>query len=294
MSFLEQRLNDGLIIYDTVGGPEWSTDVVTVASGYEHRNANWAQMRGRWELGERRVTQAELDALLDFFTIAKGRANGFRLLVRGDYEATVSNGRLGTGAVGTGLAAYDLYRRRSLGGDMHDRRIVKPASVTVYRGGVAVTAGVNPGNVGIDLTTGVVTFVADDSEAITGHTVGAAHQFTTAADMTMLAVGEKVYLSGITGTAAAVLNGVAHTISNKTGAGPYTWTIATATTGLTVTANGTAYAYPQAGETLTWAGQFDTPVRFDADQLRYRYEADDQAGRRLYWLSSLPVVEIRL
>jgi uncharacterized protein (TIGR02217 family) len=32
------------------GGPEYSTDVVSVASGYEQRNQNWDLARGRWDI----------------------------------------------------------------------------------------------------------------------------------------------------------------------------------------------------------------------------------------------------
>jgi len=290
MNFLEQRLNDGRYIYDTVGGPEWSTAVVAVAGGHESRNVRWQQMRGRWELGERAIDQGELDDLLDFFAAVRGKSIGFRLLVRGDYEVAAHRGRLGLAAQGTGLPDHELYHRRQFGGEVHDRRIHKPAAVTVYRGGVAVTPGVAPGQVSINTTTGMVGFAADATAAITGHTVGAAHGFTTAVDLP-LGIGGRIYLSG---TGVDRLDGRAHFIVSKTGTGPYTWTIAADTLGLSA-AGGAAAAYPQADEALTWAGSFDTPVRFDADQLRYRYMAENPAAerQRLYWLASLPVVEIR-
>ncbi len=37
MSFAEVRLNDGLILLGTIGGPTFSTDVVEVGSGAEFR-----------------------------------------------------------------------------------------------------------------------------------------------------------------------------------------------------------------------------------------------------------------
>jgi uncharacterized protein (TIGR02217 family) len=46
---------------------------------------------------------------------------------------------------------------------------------------------------------------------------------------------------------------------------------------------------PGSGQTLTWTGQFDTPVRFGADMLEY---ALDSGG--LYDVQSIPLVEIRI
>lgn len=46
---------------------------------------------------------------------------------------------------------------------------------------------------------------------------------------------------------------------------------------------------PASGQTLTWTGQFDTPVRFGVDMLEYALE---DAG--LYDVHSIPLVEIRI
>jgi uncharacterized protein (TIGR02217 family) len=46
--------------------------------------------------------------------------------------------------------------------------------------------------------------------------------------------------------------------------------------------------------TLTWAGTFDVPVRFDADELRSRFDVLRKSdGEALHWIMSLPVVELR-
>ena len=160
----------------------------------------------------------------------------------------------------------------------------------MYRSAVAVTFGVAAGNISLDTTTGIVTFVADGSQPCASHSVGASHQFTTTLDLALV-VGQKVYLSGITGTAASVLNGIAHTITAKSGAGPFTFTIGTTTTGLTAS-GGTAFAYPQAAEALTWAGQFDVPVRFDHDNLLWTI-VDRSAGEYVYQAEQLRMVELR-
>lgn len=47
------------------------------------------------------------------------------------------------------------------------------------------------------------------------------------------------------------------------------------------------------GGAVTWTGEFDVPVRFDIDQLRWRVIDRDSDGL-LYQVESLPIVEIRL
>lgn len=290
MSFIETPRFPDDIAYGAQGGPMYSTDVVATASGYEKRNQNWSAARLKFDVGYTR-TQAQLDTLVAFFHAMKGRAHAFRFKDHSDYAATTSNGRLGTAAVGDGTPGpFQLVKRYTSGSTTTDRDIAKPVSGTVliYKGGVLQTVTTH---YTIDHTTGLVTWVALDSEAITGHTVGASHQFTTAANIPGLAIGEKVYITGVSGTAATTLNSLAHVISNKTGSGPYTWTLATTTTGLTAS-GGTAYEYPQATDALTWAGEFDVPCRFDTDELRHQM-LESGPGRRMYHLASVPVVEIR-
>lgn len=294
MAFYETPRFPDSIAYGAQGGPSWQTVVIATQSGAEQRNQNWAAARHRWNVGYTARTQSERDDINAFFLAMAGRLHGFRFKDWGDFDATSSEGRLNTGAVGDGTPTYALYKRYTYGAVSRDRRIAKPVvgTVTVYRNAVAATAGAGAGQYALDTTAGTVTWVADDSEAITGHTVGASHQFTTAADITGLAIGKKVYITGATGTAATTLNSVAHTISNKSGAGPYTWTISTTTTGLTAS-GGTAYAYPQASDALTWAGQFDVPCRFDTDQIDWEI-VNRSGGVLLFVAQTIPVVEIRV
>jgi uncharacterized protein (TIGR02217 family) len=271
MSFLEIRLPEA-VRPSMAGGPVFSTEIIEINSGHEHRNIGADEPRREYEIEYVRSID-DLRALHAFFLVVRGAAYGFRAKDWIDYEVISTEGLLGTGA-GSGYPTYQSKKRYTFGAQSFDRTIAKLVSGThtQYRNGSPVTVGDSAGNVTVDNDTGIVTFAADDTEAITGHTVGSSHQFTTAADLTGLGIGEKVYLSGITGTAATLLNGIAHTISNKSGAGPYTWTISTNTGGSpTLTASGgNSYAYPQAGDILSWAGEFDVPARFTSDKFTAR------------------------
>lgn len=290
MAFIESPRFPESLARGMLGGPTWLTEVVELDSGAEQRNEVWSEPRQRYSVAFLNRTQAEIDTLNAFIRATKGRLNGFRFRDPTDYQVTVANGRLGTGAVGTGLAAYQLYKRYTSGSTNTHRPIKKPVSggVTVYRAASPVTIGAGAGQIAIDYTTGIVTFVADDSDTVTAVTPGATTDVTLTAALTGLSIGEKLYLSGLTGTIASTLNGIAHTITNIA---TNVYTLSTVTTGLAWSGSGTGYAFPQAGEALTWAGTFDVPVRFDTDAMRAE-AARTSIGGAYSW-DAIELVELR-
>lgn len=290
MAFIESPRFPESLARGMVGGPSWLTEIVELQGGGEQRNEVWSEPRQRYSVAFINRTQDQVDTLNAFMRAAKGRLNGFRFRDPVDFRATVSNGRLGTAAVGTGLATYQLYKRYTSGSTNSDRAIKKPVSggVTVYRNGSPVTVGAGAGQIAIDATTGIVTFVADDSDTVTAVTPGATTAVTLTAALTGLSIGEKLYLSGLTGTIASTLNGVAHTITNIA---TNVYTLSVATTGLVWSGSGSGFAYPQAGESLTWAGTFDVPVRFDTDAMRAEASRTSLGGA--YSWDSIELVELR-
>lgn len=282
------------ISYGSSGGASgWETETVLRQSGYEDRDERREDSLGEWEVAHGIKTKEQLLRLQAFHRVCRGKSRGFKFLDPLDFEVLSTEGFMGSSSaasgVGDGTPTRQLWKRYSEQGQTQDRIIQKPKSGTVigYRGVATLVFGAGAGQIALDYATGIVTFVADASQAITGHTPGASHQFTTAANITQLSIGDKVYITGVTGTGATTLNGLAHTIANKTGTGPYTWTISTTTTGLTAS-GGTAFAYPQADEALTWEGQFYVPARFDVDKMRANL-----ADYNVYGWNQIPVVEIR-
>jgi uncharacterized protein (TIGR02217 family) len=162
--FEEVRLEANLILYNSVGGPQYSTDVVVVRSGREKRNSNWSESRGRWELGERQIDNAELHSLIGFFRARQGRAQGFRWKDWADFEAThvpltrnsvTTQGLLGTG-VATGSTTYNFNKLYTSGSTSTLRRILKLiAGAQIYINGVLQTSGYT-----IDIAAGTITFSA--------------------------------------------------------------------------------------------------------------------------------------
>ena len=49
------------------GGPERRTEIVTLGSGFEHRNQLWAHSRRRWNIGYGIRDLAQLEEIVAFF-----------------------------------------------------------------------------------------------------------------------------------------------------------------------------------------------------------------------------------
>jgi uncharacterized protein (TIGR02217 family) len=278
------------ISYGAQGGPGFNTSVRAVASGRESRNKNWSIARGKWDVSHGVKNEEQADRLRSFFySVAQGMFNTFRFKDWSDYAATVSNGYLDESA-GDGTPIYQLYKKYTFGSSTYTRTIHKPVAgtLTVTRNGSPVTAGASAGNYSVDTTTGTITFVADASSAVSSITVGATTSVVLAANPGTLTNGQKLYLNGFTGANASAVNGKAHTITNISGSGPYTFTLNTNTAGMTITlGSGVGYKYPQASDVLLWAGEFDCNVRFATDDFNLRI-----VDKNLYSWEAIPVVEV--
>jgi uncharacterized protein (TIGR02217 family) len=86
------------------GGPERRTDIVTLGSGREERNARWAHSRRRYDAGYGVKSFAGLAAVVAFFEERRGRLTGFRFRDRLDHASarpgeavTAQDQPLGTG-----------------------------------------------------------------------------------------------------------------------------------------------------------------------------------------------------
>lgn len=270
MAFIESPRLPEDVSYGAQMGPIFKTDVAMTDNSDEYRNQVWSAALWEGNLGYRNKSATATKALLSFFrSVAKGRFNGFRVKDHTDFQVLASEGILGTG-VGTGTPTYQLYKRYTSGSYTSDRLILKPVanSATVYRNAVAVTFGSGAGNIALATTTGIVTFVRDAESNASSITPGATTQVVLASNPGTLTAGQLLYLSGFAGADAAYVNGLAHTINTVTGSGPFTFTLATDTSGKTITlGSGVGAKYPQVTDALTWAGEFDVPARFDTDKM---------------------------
>jgi len=117
------------------GGPEFNTRITTLKNGHERRNANWSQVRHRYTLPFKNITNsAYLDQLKAAFFVARGQANSFLAKDWSDYRATGES--LGNAPAGT--TAVQLQKVATFGAATYTRTITKPkAGAVVYQAGVA-------------------------------------------------------------------------------------------------------------------------------------------------------------
>ncbi len=145
------------------GGPVRKTEIVTLASGREHRNARWAHSRRRYEAGYGIKTLDELEAVIAFFEERRGRLTGFRWRDRVDCKSCAPS-RSPTPAdqvLGAGDGArttFQLVKRYGGAHAPYQRLITKPVggTVRVAVGGVEQVEAVA---FACDPATGIVTFL---------------------------------------------------------------------------------------------------------------------------------------
>jgi uncharacterized protein (TIGR02217 family) len=77
------------IALKSAGGPQRRTDIVTLGSGAEERNARWAHSRRRYDAGYGVKTFEALSKVLAFFEERRGRLYGFRWRDRLDHSSAV-------------------------------------------------------------------------------------------------------------------------------------------------------------------------------------------------------------
>jgi len=65
MGFHDVRFPDA-IARGATGGPEYSTDIIAVASGFEQRNINWQAARARYDIGTGIRTREQMAEVIAF------------------------------------------------------------------------------------------------------------------------------------------------------------------------------------------------------------------------------------
>jgi len=78
------------IALKSAGGPQRRTDVVTLGSGAEERNARWAHSRRRYDAGYGVKTFEALSQVVAFFEERRGRLYGFRWRDRLDHSSAAT------------------------------------------------------------------------------------------------------------------------------------------------------------------------------------------------------------
>jgi len=150
INFIEERFPED-ISYGSSGGPAFNTTIITVNSGFEQRNINWAEARATYNVNHAVKTEAQIRSLIDFFRNVRGKAIGFRFKDWTDYQLT--NEQIG---IGDGVkTAFQITKTYTFGAgtSKYIRNITKPANtITVFENGIQNATAT------VDTTTGIITF----------------------------------------------------------------------------------------------------------------------------------------
>lgn len=156
------------IAFGASGGPERKTEIVTLGSGFEERNAVWANSRRRYNAGLGVKTLDDLHAVIAFFEARLGRLHGFRFKDFTDWKSCAPLAAVvpTDQAIGTGdgsATAFALTKTYTSGAGSWTRAIAKPVSgtVRVAKDGVEQMSGFS-----VDTTSGVVTFTSAPANGV--------------------------------------------------------------------------------------------------------------------------------
>ncbi len=129
------------IAYGATGGPEFLTDIYTASSGIETRNINWNNSRCRYNLAPAIKTKDQLDIIVTFFRICKGKAIGFRFKDWMDYSISKQKIDMGDGNK-TEFQVIKTYIVESI---KIERKIAKPVKdrLKIYVNNVQVKPHIN-------------------------------------------------------------------------------------------------------------------------------------------------------
>ena len=154
------------IAFQSTGGPVRRTEIVTLGSGHEERNAVWAGSRRRYDVGSGVRTLDDLAGVIAFFEARRVQLYGFRFKDFADCKSCAPGAvpAAGDQVIGRGdgeTAAFALKKHYSDLGGAYVRTIAKPVpgSVQVAVDGVALAHAWN-----VEAATGLVTFASPPAE----------------------------------------------------------------------------------------------------------------------------------
>jgi uncharacterized protein (TIGR02217 family) len=306
-------INNFLILPETViqagirGKNMRSNTRVMSGSGYAAVNINWARTLRQYELGIKPMEIAQWLEIEALHEATDGGATGFKMKDPKDHNASHSSGILAAWENGAevplvaglayGTEQYILKKRYSTidAISTYTRRITRPEVFTGSGVEIKYAGSVyDPDEVGVSDSNGLVTFEPIASQVPSSITTGSS-TILTFPDTTftnLFSVNNRVFLQGITGTAATTLNNRSHLVNSKSA---NQLSISTITSGLTVINPGTARRYPQpgVGATLTWDGDFYVPVHFANDEIDWEVLVGGTYDNRVVAGPSVVLQEVR-
>jgi uncharacterized protein (TIGR02217 family) len=144
------------------GGPQWSTDIVSLVSGVEERNTRWAQSRRKYNAGYGVKSATDMRQILSFFEERRGRFHGFLFrdpLDNSSNQQSITPFDQDLGFGDGSQTDFQLIKHYGSAFDPYARQIKKPvaASVRVAVNGSELAVGAD---FTVDETTGILSFAS--------------------------------------------------------------------------------------------------------------------------------------
>lgn len=161
------------------GGPERRTEVITLGSGAEQRNARWMHSRRKYNIGYGIKSSGDLYKVLEFFEERRGRLYGFRFRDPMDFRSSEDGNPIGPldQQIGTGdgvQTRFRLSKHYGSGETSYSRPIKRPdeQSIQVAVDGVLIAET----EFQFDFETGEIV-INSSSIPTSGATVSAGYEF---------------------------------------------------------------------------------------------------------------------
>ncbi|MDH2234577.1 DUF2460 domain-containing protein [Delftia tsuruhatensis] len=257
--------------------------------GYTQAAVIWRKTMRQYEFGMVPMLLDQWQAIEGLYEVTDAGAYGFLLEDPKDCKCSPTDGVLLMDQLGGPVGR--LGKRYTSAGSTRyrDRVITRPkGQPVVTRNGVAVSYGSGAGQIALS-GLGVITWVADAVSAVSSSSPGAQTVVTLGAPLAGIGAGGYLYLAGMTGTGAALLNDRAHQVVSVAGA---VYTLSVDTTGKTL-AGGQGRKYPQPADALAWSGGFYVPVQFQSDELDWDIVRGGDYDGRLMVGPNVILVEVR-
>ena len=135
---------------------------MALLSGHERRNIAWSIVRGKWDIGYGVKKKSDMQAIIDRFYTAEGRAHGWRFKDWGDFEigdTLIPASRQSIGATDGVRTTFQTFKRYTSGSIDYDREIKKIVAATarLWANDVEKTEGAGADEWALDDTTGIFT-----------------------------------------------------------------------------------------------------------------------------------------
>lgn len=174
MAFHEVRFPTA-ISFGSRGGPKRRTVIATSGSGFEHRNAQWADSKREYNAGYGIKDINDLHEVIEFFEERNGRLHGFRWKDRADWKSTAPRNPVSPTdqVIGQGDGSTRTFQLIKRYGTMspYIRDITKPVDGTVR---IAINNAQQLSGWSVNTVTGIVTFTSPPPN---GATIAAGYEF---------------------------------------------------------------------------------------------------------------------